>query len=88
MYQSIARQPAILTAPDGSPLAALIDYDLYLTLKETITAWYAVHADPATAELLRLHHQRLAEIERDPTRVVTDEELERDIRAKVAYVGH
>lgn len=80
--------PTIFTTPDGRPFAALIDYDLYLTFQESITAWYAVHADPATAELLRLYHQAMAEIKQDPSQLVTNEELERDIRAKVNHVGH
>jgi hypothetical protein len=88
IQQLIANQPTIFTAQDGRPLAAFIDYDLYLVLRETITAWYDTQADPATAELLRLHHARMAEIEQDPTQVVSDEELERDLRTKAAYMGH
>ena len=80
--------PTIFTTQDGRPFAALIDYDLYLTFQEAITAWYAAHADPATAELLRLHRQAMREIEQDPSQLVTDEELERDISAKVNHVGH
>jgi hypothetical protein len=33
--------PQIIAAPDGQPLYALIDYQLYLALEETIDEWYA-----------------------------------------------
>lgn len=39
--QLVADTPKILTAHDGRPLAAIINYELYLALQEAIEEWYA-----------------------------------------------
>jgi len=86
MYQPVTDQPAILTAPDGRPLAALIDYELYLALQETINAWYRLQQQRQTviAESQRIS----AELERNPDQIVTHTELKRRLAAKqVQHVG-
>ena len=86
MYQPVTDQPAILTAPAGRPLAALIDYELYLALHETITAWYRRQQQRQTviAESQRIS----AELEHNPGQIVTHTELKRCLAAKqVQYVG-
>jgi hypothetical protein len=48
--QLVADYPKILTAHDGRPLAALINYQLYLALQENIEEWYADQRAIATYE--------------------------------------
>ena len=86
MYQPVTDQPAILSAPDGRPIAALIDYELYLALHETITAWYR-HQQQRQAVIAE--SQRIsAELERNPEQIVTHAELKRRLAAKkVQHVG-
>ena len=86
MYQPVTDQPAILTAPDGRPLAALIDYELYLVLRETITIWYRrqQQREAVIAESKRIS----AELERNPGQIITHAELKRRLAAKkVQHVG-
>lgn len=86
MYQPVTDQPAILTAPDGRPLAALIDYELYLALQETINAWYRLQQQ---RQIVIAESQRIsAELERHPDQIVTHAELKRRLAAKqVKHVG-
>jgi hypothetical protein len=63
-----AQNPQIIAAPDGQPLYALIDYELYLALQETIHEWYAAQhaADDAQAWYWTPAWQRMeAEAETD-----------------------
>ena len=86
MYQPVADQPAIVTDPNGRPLAAIIDYDLYLALQEAIITWYR-HQQQRQAVIAE--SQRIsAELKRHPEQIITHAELKRRLAAKKAkHVG-
>jgi hypothetical protein len=41
LTELVADNPKIITDQDGRPIVALIHYELYLAIQETIDQWYA-----------------------------------------------
>ncbi|MFN8486735.1 MAG: hypothetical protein U0350_04030 [Caldilineaceae bacterium] len=73
MYQPVADQPAIVTDPNGRPLAAIIDYELYLALQEAITIWYRKQQQ---RQAVIAESQRIStELERHPEQITPTQNL-------------
>jgi hypothetical protein len=45
LAELVADNPKIISDRDGRPIVAIIDYELYLAIQETIDQWYAVQRD-------------------------------------------
>lgn len=79
----------LIITRDGQPIYALIEYELYLALKDRIEAWRRSHPplgltgeqyQTAIAESERIS----AELARDPSKIVTHAELKQRLAAKRA----
>jgi hypothetical protein len=71
----VAYNPQIITAHDGSPVAALIDYELYEVLIETIDEWYAGQRAAAAYEAWK----------KDPSRGRPWDEVEAELVAEGVF---
>jgi hypothetical protein len=79
----------VVLGEQGQPAYILLEYDLYLAHQAEIDAWRAEAAAgpsgrPQLAELVAEARRIRAEIERDPSRLISHDEIRRRIAEKQA----
>jgi hypothetical protein len=75
---------SVVLGEQGQPAYILLEYDLYLAHQAEIEAWRARTAGQELTELITEARRIRAEIERDPSRLISHAEVRRRIAEKQA----